>query len=209
MEAEDRKNSILRIAGELFVRQGFDKTSISDILKEAGIARGTLYYHFDSKEEIMNELIRRYGEAMVDRAREVAEDQTLPVRERLVATIFALNAQSAGDGEGQMMVEHMHRPENALMHQKMNSLIFRDIPPILAGIVEEGAREGLFHCEYPETACEMILIYSGEVFGETQHTVSAEEQLNRVKGFLYHLDRLFGAEPGFFLPLLDLLKNEN
>lgn len=50
-EAEVRKNEILDVAEDLFAVRGFDGTSTNDILEKAGIARGTLYYHFKSKEE--------------------------------------------------------------------------------------------------------------------------------------------------------------
>ena len=43
----------------LFETKGFDNTSTSDILNEIGIARGTLYYHFKSKEEIPDAMIIR------------------------------------------------------------------------------------------------------------------------------------------------------
>ena len=49
-EAEERKNEILDVAERLFGEKGFDNTSTNDILEEIGIARGTLYYHFKSKE---------------------------------------------------------------------------------------------------------------------------------------------------------------
>lgn len=59
-EAAIRKNEILDAAEHLFVTKGFDKTSTNDILSEVGIARGTLYYHFKSKEEILDALIMRF-----------------------------------------------------------------------------------------------------------------------------------------------------
>ena len=52
-EAEERRNEILDVAERLFGTKGFDNTSTNDILKEIGIARGTLYYHFKSKEDIL------------------------------------------------------------------------------------------------------------------------------------------------------------
>ena len=58
-EAEERKNEILDVAERLFISRGFDRTSTNDILEEVGIARGTLYYHFKSKEEILDALITR------------------------------------------------------------------------------------------------------------------------------------------------------
>ena len=53
--AEERRNEILDAAAELFKQKGFDGTSTGDILEKVGIARGTLYYHFKSKEDIMKE----------------------------------------------------------------------------------------------------------------------------------------------------------
>ncbi len=47
-----RKNEILDAAEELFALKGFDGTSINDTLEKAGIARGMLYYHFKSKEDV-------------------------------------------------------------------------------------------------------------------------------------------------------------
>ena len=58
-EAEERKNEILDVAEELFGTYGFDHTSTNDILNRVGIARGTLYYHFKSKEDILDAVIQR------------------------------------------------------------------------------------------------------------------------------------------------------
>ena len=62
-EAEERKNEILDVAERLFGTKGFDNTSTNDILNEIGIARGTLYYHFKSKEEIINADLHLVGGA--------------------------------------------------------------------------------------------------------------------------------------------------
>jgi AcrR family transcriptional regulator len=56
-EAEERRNEILDAADELFGQKGFDGSSTNDILEKVGIARGTLYYHFKSKKDIMDALI--------------------------------------------------------------------------------------------------------------------------------------------------------
>ena len=66
-EAAIRKNEILDAAERLFVIKGFDATSTNDILTEVGIARGTLYYHFKSKEDILNAMIERITEGLLER----------------------------------------------------------------------------------------------------------------------------------------------
>ena len=58
-DAKERRNEILDVAERLFCEKGFDNTSTNDILAEIGIARGTLYYHFKSKEDILDAMIER------------------------------------------------------------------------------------------------------------------------------------------------------
>ena len=57
--APQRRAEILDTARRLFTTRGFQSTSVEDILTEVGIAKGTLYYHFSSKEEILRSLISR------------------------------------------------------------------------------------------------------------------------------------------------------
>ena len=89
-EAEERKNEILDAAEELFVTKGYDKTSTGDILDKVGIARGTLYYHFKSKEDILNAMIERINDTLIGRAKKIASDTSVPVIERVVMAISAL-----------------------------------------------------------------------------------------------------------------------
>ncbi|MBC7998214.1 MAG: TetR/AcrR family transcriptional regulator [Leptolyngbya sp.] len=49
----ERKHQILDAASSLFKEKGYDQTSVDDIAKQADIARGTVFYNFESKEEIV------------------------------------------------------------------------------------------------------------------------------------------------------------
>jgi len=52
-----REQRILDVAANLIVRYGYDKTSVSDIAKEAGVSKGAIYLHFDSKDDLLHQLI--------------------------------------------------------------------------------------------------------------------------------------------------------
>lgn len=62
--ASVRKSQILMVAAELFAANGFQATGIREIGKAAGILSGSLYHHFSSKEEILEELLRTYVEEL-------------------------------------------------------------------------------------------------------------------------------------------------
>ncbi|SRR6056297_790370 len=57
MKAEQRRQNILECAKRLFSVYGFYRTQISDIIKEAGIARGTIYQYFENKQDIFITLL--------------------------------------------------------------------------------------------------------------------------------------------------------
>lgn len=57
--AEARPDEVLDAALELFIEQGFAQTRVEDIAKRAGISKGAVYLYFESKEKILEGLVRR------------------------------------------------------------------------------------------------------------------------------------------------------
>lgn len=190
--AEERKNEILDVAEQLFAVRGFDNTSTNDIINEIGIARGTLYHHFKSKEEILDAVIDRITGTLMREAEAIAANQQIPLLDRLTGSIMALNVDSR---IGEEVMLQVHKPQNALLHQKMQKQLIGGIVPILTGLIEEGCREGLFHTPYPAEAAEMVMIYSNAAFDELAEQ-SADERLRKIQAFIYHTERIMGAKEG-------------
>jgi len=63
MDRQHTRQQIIEIADRLFYQRGFDHTSFADIASEAGISRGNFYYHFKTKDEILEAVIDRRMEA--------------------------------------------------------------------------------------------------------------------------------------------------
>ena len=202
-EAQERKNEILDAAAELFATKGYDGTSTNDILEKIGIARGTLYYHFKSKEDILDGMIERINGSLAAKARELAGDKSVPVVERILLVIKNLNVES---DIGEEVMKQVHKPQNALMHQKMQQSLMDEIAPILAKLVEEGVSQEIFHTQCPLEATEMILLYSEVVFDD-QFQQSGDQQAKRIRAFLYNAERLLGAESGSLaVPMMELFQ---
>ncbi|MDD4074567.1 MAG: TetR/AcrR family transcriptional regulator [Eubacteriales bacterium] len=202
---EARRNEILDAANALFSQKGFDDTSVNDILGAIGIAKGTFYYYFKSKEEVMDALVERCGARMFARAAAVAADASLGVHERIFYTMASLNMRET---EGEALLETIHRPQNALMHEKSMRLLFTGAVPILAGIVEEGVAQGLFDTRYPEACAEMIIIYAQIAFDEAMLPAqSAWEE--RIAAFIANIERLLGAKQGSFAYVKNLFTGED
>ncbi|WP_226576265.1 TetR/AcrR family transcriptional regulator [Acuticoccus sediminis] len=59
MPAQDTREQIVEAADRLFYEQGFDTTSFADIASVVGLSRGNFYYHFKTKDEILDAVIER------------------------------------------------------------------------------------------------------------------------------------------------------
>lgn len=195
-EASLRKNEILDVSAKLFAEKGFDHTSINDILEVVGIAKGTLYHHFKSKQDIMDALIERQTSSILSAAQKVAADKSIPVVERMIRTVLALHIEDGQDTEGKEMIEHLHKPENALMQQKTKRIILQGVSPILATIVEDGVNENLFHTPYPLECMEMVLMYMTTVLDDDVFELTLQQRSQKIESFIFHLERLLGVEQG-------------
>lgn len=200
-DAEERRNEILDAADELFAQKGFDGTSTNDILEKVGIARGTLYYHFKSKEDIMDALIERYSVRLIGAAQEIAADKSIPVVERIIRVIMALNIS---DGSSQEIMEHIHKPQNALMHQKIQKVLINGVTPILADIIREGITQGLFNTPFPYECMEMVMIYANTIFDDDMVPMTNEELAQRAQALVYNIERLLGAESGSLMQVMQM-----
>lgn len=191
-EAEERRNEILDAADMLFGQKGYDETSTNDILDKVGIARGTLYYHFKSKEDIMDALIERYNVRILGAAKEIALDRSISVNERIFRVVMAMKMDS---GNGSEIIEHIHKPQNALMHQKIQKVSIAGITPILTEIIREGIEQGMFNTPYPYECMEMVMVYTYTVFDDMAEMTDKERE-SRIQALACNLERLLGAESG-------------
>ncbi|MBQ8952096.1 MAG: TetR/AcrR family transcriptional regulator [Eubacterium sp.] len=190
--AEERKNEILNVAEQLFVEKGFENASTNDIIARIGIARGTLYHHFKSKEEILDAIVERMTREGIARAKEAVSDKKVPIYERLTAAIMALNIHNDVEAE---VFEQIHKPQNALLHRKMEERLLNGVVPIIAELIDEGNESGLFDSKYPKEAAEMILVYSNVAFDElSDHT--PEVVARKATAFVHHTERIIGAKEG-------------
>ena len=194
-EAVERRNEILDVAERLFYTQGYDNTSTNDILAEIGIARGTLYYHFKSKEDILDGMIDRILDQIIRKAKSIALSETMPVLERLTKTVLAANVDTK---TGDMILEQVHKPQNALMHAKMQEKLLSQLIPLFVKIVEDGISQNLMQTDYPEDTIQMLLLYSNSVFDESVD-YSEDVKKRKVFAFISNAEILLHMEKGSLL----------
>lgn len=188
--AEERKEEILDVAEQLFAEKGFDNASTNDIINKIGIARGTLYHHFGSKEEILDAIVERMISRSISGARAIIKDTSIPLLDRLSGAFLSLNINT---GAGAEVLEQIHKPQNALLHQKTQERLLGEVVPMIAELIEEGNRSGMFNSRYPLEAAEMVIVYSNMAFDELAE-LTPEQMQEKIMAFIYHTEKILGAK---------------
>ncbi|WP_425835098.1 TetR/AcrR family transcriptional regulator [Streptomyces fractus] len=84
--APERRGELLRTAAEVFAEQGYNATTVRKIADHAGMLAGSLYYHFDSKESMLEEILRTFLDELWSGYDTVLDDELGP-RETLEALV--------------------------------------------------------------------------------------------------------------------------
>ncbi|CAI1518470.1 TetR/AcrR family transcriptional regulator [Serratia fonticola] len=196
---EVRRAEILQAASELFQEIGYESTSVDSIVRSAGIAKGTFYYYFKSKDEVLAALAQQLCAEMVARSQIIADDPQLGAIEKFCAIIASQNQTVEA---GQALVEDLHRPENRALHERSNIETVLAFGPILAAVVEQGNQEGVFQVDDPLSTVQFILAGSLFLFGHQMFSWTPEEQAARMQAMLLLIERTFGAVAGSFATVL-------
>jgi len=200
-EPEIRKSEILDTAEKLFTVKGYEAATINDILETVQIAKGTFYYYFKSKEDVLDGIVKRQIDAGLEKAQAIAADPKLGVEEKLLSVILA---QKPKKTVKKKVLPVIHKPANALLHQKILSEYVLRLSPILTGIIQEGIAKKVFNTPYPKEITEILLSAGLVIFDTAYFHWTQEEQIQRITAFIYTIERLTGAKQGSLAQLSDM-----
>ncbi len=153
---EARRAELLDAAEGALREVGLDAVTVADITRRAGVAKGTFYLYFRSKDGMIDALVQRMVEARVEDAELVMARRDLPASERLQALGRSVLEIPHGAGELEL-VEHFHRPENRAVHDRMDEAMRQRLLPLLASVVADGAAAGEFASMEPRLAAGCVL----------------------------------------------------
>lgn len=186
-KGEKRKQELLKIAYSLIISKGYEETSIDEIIAKAQIAKGTFYYHFKSKEEMLEALINMMITEQTERAKQVLSSP-LPIPQKAVAIItsFRPNMDEA------TIQDALNKKENIVLHEKINKRVIDEAVPILSQVVEEGIAQGILECDNINERVRMTLIISSDMFDHRSFTAAD------IDVFIDAVEKILGAKKDTF-----------
>ncbi|MFF2852005.1 TetR/AcrR family transcriptional regulator [Streptomyces sp. NPDC058001] len=193
---EVRRQKIIDTAASLFARQGYAATSINDLGRAVGLAKGALYYYIGSKENLLIEIQSRVMEPLLARARQIAaldEDPLLRLRllsESLLTIIFRRLDHI-------WVYEHDYR---SLTGDYLKTLLGErsEFERLVRGLLADAVEQGSFRAVEPRLATLQFL----NLHNHTYQWVKPDGPWDAVFLSREYCDTLFRgfAAPGAVLP---------
>jgi AcrR family transcriptional regulator len=192
---ESRRTALAEVALELWAEKGFDQTSVAEIAREAGIAKGTFYLYFESKEALLDEVLRRnsLGPNLLALIRDL---QTRPLEEAVHAFVrgawrhlsdhrdlllVALREMPTHLEQAREIVERLMVPVNAAVARDLAARIGPERAGELSTVISVRALIGMV----------VVVFLTQEVLGVGRFLPVPEEEITRTIAELF----LHGVAP--------------
>ena len=172
------KRKIFETSMKLFAEKGYDATSIEDITANVGVAKGTLYYHFTSKEEIFNFLVEE-GIKLMQNSIDIKTSKLTNYIDKLKAIVL-IEIKVVVKYENLMTILLSQFWGKEASHQMFKQQVYNYINKI-EDIVKEGIEKGEIKQGNPEAIASEIY---GLICSALVYKLRQKEPLNIME--LYH-----------------------
>ena len=195
---QQRRDEILDVIEKLYQIKGYDDCSINDIIKVVGIAKGTFYHYFKTKEETLDAIVLRTVDRMIERVQSVKNDKEMDPMSKLMTAFLVMRVDQT---HKEAILEPLHQSHNALLHQKQLSEAVNRISHIIAEIVKDGISMGIWNCPYPDEFMRIFLAASLTLTDEGIFKKEGESELNTMIALISVLEKMLDVKEGLFLTM--------
>ena len=155
MRESDKHQQIIEAAVRVFARNGYYNSRVSDIAREAGVASGTIYLYFKTKDDILVSLFREKMAAWVASVRGEIAGEADPVAKirRLVALHFSVLEKDPALAEVvQVELRQGHKFFRGASAHEISAYF-----ELIGGVLEEGQTAGVFRADVPVKIATKVL----------------------------------------------------
>jgi TetR/AcrR family fatty acid metabolism transcriptional regulator len=161
----DKRRRILEAAIRVFARKGYFAARVSDIAKKAGVADGTIYLYFRSKEDV---LVRLFDEVMSEHVEEAREAvRALPSAPERLLAIAERHLAVLGENRDLAAVFQVELRQSTRFMERFTASWLRDYFALLDEVLEEGQRDGSLRTDVNRKLAAKVL------FGALDETVTS------------------------------------
>jgi TetR/AcrR family fatty acid metabolism transcriptional regulator len=150
----DKREAILRAGVRVFAAKGFFNSKVADIAREAGIADGTVYLYFKSKDEILHSIFDRAMADFIEEGRRELESLEDPVEK--LRTIGRLHLQRLSADRDLAIVFQVELRGSTKFMREFSAAGFAEYLDIIKRTIETGQKQGVFRKDMKPVVCAKI-----------------------------------------------------
>ena len=177
---EVRHKELVEAAVSVFAAKGVSATSVDDIVRAAGVAKGTFYLYFATKDDLVNAVAASMVEGVADLIEALVADPARSPVERLLA--FGAGVREVGEQPYERdLIEAFHRPENRVLHDRIGERALTRLTPAMSAIIADGIECGQFRQQDPRRAAAYVMACFAslhEVVSDIDDVPDAIDELN-------------------------------
>lgn len=151
----DKRKAILRAAIEVFARKGYFNSKVADIAAAAGIADGTVYLYFKSKDEILNSIFDRAMTEFIDEGKR--ELSLLETPQDKLKKIAQFHLERLGADRDLAIVFQIELRGSTKFMQQFSAAGFAEYLDLIKTTIEDGQKAGVFRKDLKPIVCAKIL----------------------------------------------------
>lgn len=153
--AVDKRDAILRAATDVFARSGFFQSQVADVARAAGVAAGTVYLYFRSKDDLLVSIFERTMREAIAEGRAALEGVADP-RQRL-ERLAKMHLERLGRDRELAVVFQVELRQSTKFMERFSSTFLRDYIGMLRETIAEGQQAGLFRDDVSPTIAAKVL----------------------------------------------------
>jgi TetR/AcrR family fatty acid metabolism transcriptional regulator len=150
-----KRDAILRAAIDTFAERGYFNAQVADVARAAGVAAGTVYLYFKSKDDLLVSIFERsMRDGLTDSRAKVADLADPPERLRRLARAHLARL---GNDRNLAIVFQVELRQSTKFMERFSSTLLRDYLGLIREAIADGQREGVFRADIKPTAAAKML----------------------------------------------------
>jgi TetR/AcrR family transcriptional regulator, fatty acid metabolism regulator protein len=152
--ALDKRDAILRAATQVFARHGFFQSQVADVARAAGVAAGTVYLYFRSKDDLLVSLFERTMREAIAEGRAALEGVANP--EERLRRIARLHLERLGRDRDLAVVFQVELRQSTKFMERFSSTYLRDYLGLIRETIADGQRSRTFRADISPTVAAKV-----------------------------------------------------
>ena len=202
---DERKTEFLDTAQELFFTKGYEQTAVETIIKKMGLSKGTFYYYFKSKEDLLDELVKRLSEKILEEVRKIVDREDLDAIAKLNRAYAVTRSVKLENLELlKVLLKMLYDDKNILFRFKIYRSSIEIMAPEFRKIIRQGIKEKAFNTPYPDEAARLIfeIAYTFSeripklILGSDKNPINLDKAEKEFRVYENAIERIIGAGEG-------------